>query len=471
MAATSRDETTKRLNRLAGSGRGSGGGLPLPALFSAMLNEVLDSAPVSTERMTEITSSVLGFKQQAVFATWPAWEALADDALAQMESRKVIQNDDGSWTKGTKLVTGQRIEIIPARPEVGSKSDGVTVWTKEVREARSSADHAIRTFGEQDTEVAQRGSRRVTTARKELILESIRQLGDMRDYFPVLLDDQGNVIDGRHRREIDPAWPASRVRVPAEHRLAAAAAANRTSAWSERDWKDLLGKVIEATGKKTEAVRTLIRLALLEDASRSDREIGRLVGCSNHTVSEIRSQLVQTEQIAQFQQTGGRGVTVGTPNSQPSRVVPEETKEALTQEAMRRLEAGEHTDFRGLAVQYGVGEPLAQQCIAIAKDRLKHSARQPDPVSEPESESVPTLPPAPPAHPQSSPTSQRPDRRPRPVKLMQRISRLLSRWEGEPDDPASEFDATSELEDLEALQQELEAAQCEVRERIEALRR
>ena len=87
MARPSRDETERRLDRLAGSGQGSGGGLPLPDLFSALLNEVLDSAPVTTKRMTEIASSVLSFKEQAVFATWPSWDALTADVSLATVSR------------------------------------------------------------------------------------------------------------------------------------------------------------------------------------------------------------------------------------------------------------------------------------------------------------------------------------------------------------------------------------------------
>lgn len=445
MARPSRDETERRLDRLAGSGQGSGGGLPLPDLFSALLNEVLDSGPVTTERMTEIASSVLSFKEQAVFATWPSWEALAADVLAQMESRGIISREDDSWIVGLNLVTGRRLEIIPARPGKGSKPDGVTVWTRAEREQRSSAHHAIRTFGELDAEIAQRGSRRVTTARKELILESIRQLGDLRDYFPVLLDEQGNVVDGRHRREIDPDWPASRVRVPAEQRVAAAAAANRTNAWSERDWKILLDRVTETTGRKTEAVRTLIRLALREDANRSDREIGRLVGCSKNTVAAVRQELETSGQIDHYSFTGGqsagRGIITGTPNGHSDRWVPEDRVEAVTQEAQRRLEAGEPTDFRELADRFGVGRPFAQQRIAVAKDRVEQAARR--------SEAEASEPPA--ALWRSGP-------RVSPADLMQRISDLLKRWEGESDDPASE------LEELEALRREID-------ERIEALRR
>src|SRR5208282_3278886 len=109
-----------------------------------------------------------------------------------------------------------------------------------------------------------------------------------------------------------------------------------------------------------EAVRTLIRLALLEDASRSDREIGRLVGCSQTTVGQVRRDLEETDQIGQFDRKGGRGVTTGTPNSHSDRWVPEETIEAVTREAQSRLEAGEPTDFRELASRFGVGRPFAQ---------------------------------------------------------------------------------------------------------------
>ncbi len=443
MAATSRGETTKRLNRLAGSGRGSGGGLPLPALFAAMLNEVLDNAPVGTERMTKIASSVLGFKQQAVFATWPTWEALTADVLAQMESRKVVQREGGSWVKGPRLVTGQRIEIIPARPDVGSKSDGVTVWTKDVREARSSADHAIRTFGEFDAEVTQRGNRRVTTARKELILESMRQLGDLRDYFPVLLDEQGNVVDGRHRREIDPDWPASRTRVPAEKRLAVAAAANRTNGWSEKDWKALLDRVTETTGRKTEAVRTLTRLALLEDASRSNATIAGLVEAAITTVANVRKELESRGEIPRYSIAGlakvGQGVTTGTQNSHSDRWVPEDTAEAVTQEAQRRLEAGEPTDFRGLAAQFGVGQPFVQQRIAVAKDRIEHGYTAAELKVEP------------PVTGNTAAESTWP-------RTMGLIGRIAALWRD------ASPDRDSELKELEALRREID-------ERIEALRR
>src|SRR5215510_13145007 len=114
MVQASRTEKERRLDKLAGNGQGSGGGLPLPDLFAALLNEVLDAAPVTQERMTEIASSSLSFKEQAVFATWPSWEAFAADVVAQVESRGIISRDEDGWTAGPNLVTGRRMEIIPA---------------------------------------------------------------------------------------------------------------------------------------------------------------------------------------------------------------------------------------------------------------------------------------------------------------------------------------------------------------------
>jgi hypothetical protein len=80
------------------------------------------------------------------------------------------------------------------------------------------------------------------------------------------------------------------------------------------------------------------------DASRSDRAIAALIGCDHKTVADVRSELESTGEIPQYLakggQSGGKGITTGTPNPQPPRTVPEETREAIIQEMMRRLMAG-----------------------------------------------------------------------------------------------------------------------------------
>jgi hypothetical protein len=139
--------------------------------------------------------------------------------------------------------------------------------------------------------------RRVTPKRLELIQQSMAELGDLREYFPVLRDTEGNVVDGRHRLEIDPNWPAMQIRVPVDLRVAAAVAANRTNAWSLEDWKRLKHHREISHGSR-EAGRTIVRLALLEDAARPDREIARLTGVSHHTVASVRRELEETGQVA-----------------------------------------------------------------------------------------------------------------------------------------------------------------------------
>jgi transposase len=156
------------------------------------------------------------------------------------------------------------------------------------------------------------GVRRVTEARKELILQSIAELGDLREFFPVLEDDAGNIVDGRHRRAIDPDWPASRVRVPQDQRVAVATAANRSNAWTKKDWDDMLAYRKHVVGER-QAKRVLARLALLEDHERSNRVISDLTGANQHVVAEIRAELEDIALIAQYRGSAGKPRKDGTP--------------------------------------------------------------------------------------------------------------------------------------------------------------
>ena len=82
----SRDETERR-DRLAGDGRGSGGGLPLPDLFSAFLVELLDNGATRAARFSAISSGTLEYKTSRVMEVWGSWAALADDVLRQLASQ------------------------------------------------------------------------------------------------------------------------------------------------------------------------------------------------------------------------------------------------------------------------------------------------------------------------------------------------------------------------------------------------
>src|SRR5712692_7575808 len=129
----------ERLDRLASEVR-RGGGLPLPLLFGALLEDLLDNGPASSGRLTKITSDVLAAKTAKLAETWRgSWEWLTDDAMQQLRSRGLAEvNGDGLWHLGDKFEPGKRLEVIPKRAGLNA-ADHVTVWDKAEREARSQA--------------------------------------------------------------------------------------------------------------------------------------------------------------------------------------------------------------------------------------------------------------------------------------------------------------------------------------------
>jgi protein gp37 len=229
--------------------------------------------------------------------------------------------------------------------------------------------------------------RRVTPARMELIRESMRELGDLRAYFPVLVDAQGDVVDGRHRRAIDPDWPAARMQVPRESRLAVATAANRSSAWTRRDWQQLV-QHRQHTSSRHDAVRAVVRLALREDHERSNRKIAELIGAHHETVAVVRKDLETTGEIRQWSAPRSRG---GGGGSQPR-----QQHDELDAEVLRRVRADQHL----AQVRTNHGEMSAPAESDDSSPRVKgtdgHSypasrSASPPPASSPQSKPEPVM--------------------------------------------------------------------------------
>lgn len=161
--------------------------------------------------------------------------------------------------------------------------------------------------------------RRITPARLDLIRESLARVGDLKKYFPVLRDEDDQVVDGRHRLAIDPNWPSAEQRVPRDQRLLALMAANRTNSWEAEDW-ERLKREAEAVYGKRKAQRELVRLQLLENHQRSDRAIAGLVGCSHPTVGKVRDDL-ERDTGKDYQYLGSQG---GKPRSDGTPAQPRE---------------------------------------------------------------------------------------------------------------------------------------------------
>src|SRR6266567_4494448 len=211
---TSRDD--KRLARLAGSGEGWGGGLPLPLLCAAILHELLDNETMTDERAATLSAELLPFKSQQIItnqamgaprATAPDWEGFAADVLTQMEDQGIVRRGGEQWRTGPGFDTGVPLIIIPSGD--GRPADSVTVWPREERETRDRAAYVI---GEALSQLAtlRRGRSLRTTGKPRLdaLRESIATFGDHSKDFPVLQDQDGTLLDGYHRLAINPKWPA-----------------------------------------------------------------------------------------------------------------------------------------------------------------------------------------------------------------------------------------------------------------------
>jgi hypothetical protein len=316
-------EENARLDRLAGSGEGWGGGLPLPLLFAAFLNELLDNETVSQERFTEIAADVLAFKSNQVMSVWPSWEAFTADVLAQMASKDIVQGTGGKWFRGGKLIPGSYIEVIPARTWQGRKypRDGVTVWEKDEREFRSRAAHS-----EREATSLVGNFRPAAPSHVSEIRESEHQVGQL---YPVLVDQHGRILDGGHRKAANPGWHERKITVHSEQEaLAIGLWANRGQPLAPKVQARITELIGELAGT-SQMKRDRVKAALLADPSRSDSDIGREVGCDHKTVTKIKRELQETGEIPRFE-SKGRGITTGTIITDPKPpVLTEQLQEAI----------------------------------------------------------------------------------------------------------------------------------------------
>lgn len=125
-------DESQRLVRLIGNGA-TGGGLPLPVAFGAVVQELLDNGPADRETLTELVRDALAYKEKRILsAAWRTWEDFTRDILGQLCSAGVIEQVGNSsfYHLPRWFVPGQRYMVIPV------KDIGITVWDKEVRAQR-----------------------------------------------------------------------------------------------------------------------------------------------------------------------------------------------------------------------------------------------------------------------------------------------------------------------------------------------
>lgn len=126
-----------RLIRLAGdSKKASGGGLPLPDVFTAVIQELLDHGPQDdTVLVKVIMGKFSGLQEKRVLSIWGTWEEFTADILAQLQDSGIMEPAIGRWYLTLKFRSGKRHVIIPRDESAGRDKDiTITVHGKEDRQ-------------------------------------------------------------------------------------------------------------------------------------------------------------------------------------------------------------------------------------------------------------------------------------------------------------------------------------------------
>lgn len=123
-----------RKTRLAGDGKDamSGGGIPLPDTFRAVLRQLLvkgmSTHPEVAKALAE--TKTLQLNDKRIFTIWGGWDGLAADVLAELEERNLVRQVEtffasGMWELTERFIPGTR-HVVMSSPDVR-----VSVMTEE----------------------------------------------------------------------------------------------------------------------------------------------------------------------------------------------------------------------------------------------------------------------------------------------------------------------------------------------------
>lgn len=219
----------------------------------------------------------------------------------------------------------------------------------------------------------------------ESLVATLRQSMEREGYieqFPVVKDREGHVLVGRHRlkaAELANVTPAVSVFTGSDIEAAYAVLADLLERrhLSERhlkavetsfkdagfDWEQIVKDHGLDPATVAPSKRAQIETALEECPKLSHRQIAEKLGVSHNLVHQLCAEKVKT------------GFHISCAHSQVGQDVGTDLKyKALDEELKRRLQAGEATDFRGLAKQFGLGQGAVQNRIQYMKGWLHGNA-------------------------------------------------------------------------------------------------
>jgi hypothetical protein len=309
-----------RLVRLVGDGR-SGGGINLSLLFATLLDRLQDDGKLTVSSGLKAIEVPLGNQysriQHLYSGSGSAGDAMAHfmtDCMEHLEYQRITEREGNAWVPGPGFRLGNRMVVIGTFG--GRRIDiGHTVLPREERERVGEQRDLPSRIREDIARLAQllhptaMGLRPIRQSTIDFLRDSVERWG-VQEEFPVLRDQHGRILSGRHRlevaRQLGIVWPESRIEVRDDrHAMEIAMAANCSRPLTSDEFKRLEGSGLGSTQR--ESMRHLVELALLENPSRSDLTITKLVGCDDDTtVAAVRRGLEETSEIPRVRFEGGR---------------------------------------------------------------------------------------------------------------------------------------------------------------------
>jgi hypothetical protein len=312
----------RRLDRLVGD-KGSEAGIDLASLFRVILDQVQDNADgVTADALMAPVMS--GVSNHARVEHWyreklpgaDPWKALLADALDQLERRQFLAGDGGRWRRGPRFATGKRLVVVPER-KGRHGSVGVIVHEVAEREALGAAEQQRMEVSSLAAMLREDGPglRALDNSHVSLLEQSMRDYG-YRAEFPVLVDQHGRVLDGRHRiaaarrAGISEPLPRREVRVGSdEEAVGFAFLVNFQRGWTTAE-RNRINSDLQAAGLTLEnyghhlgpaAKRELIKTALLENPQLTHRAIAKRLGLHPEQVNRVCGELMTQCVISECQ--------------------------------------------------------------------------------------------------------------------------------------------------------------------------
>jgi hypothetical protein len=148
---------------------------------------------------------------------------------------------------------------------------------------------------------------------KQPVINELRNSYEQYGFLsPVLMDAQGDrIIDGRHRKEINPDWPEHWLKDVTTDEQAIAAIIELDT-WHQKGSEKLSAnareKIIAIQGKaatQSQIKRARIESELRADPARSNHQLAQLLGVTDVLVMKVRDELLTVSTIHRYEFRGG----------------------------------------------------------------------------------------------------------------------------------------------------------------------